>query len=435
MTTYSSDSALPRSLWRGQQADTVPIVERRGRFGDAFIFVLPLLLPIESTVGGQLFLPEVILLLFLPFLLDDARRRNISRISHVAVVLGGLWLFGLIFTDIYRGTSFHDYSRGWANVAFFLVDFAGLSLLVDGRWRRVMLFAAGLALGEALQFFLTPSLFAAGDPWKFGYGSSVTLASVLFAASIRRRPLVATGILIALGVINLKMGFRSLGGICFLTALMVVLAARSGHLIRFDRRPLRTMAALVASVLVGLVVVSAYEYAARNGVLGGKAEQKYSAQHGNLGIVVGGRPEILASALAIRDSPLIGHGSWAKDPTYAAALQQKLFQAGYPISQREVSSGLIPTGSYLFGAWVDGGVLGAVFWAWTLVITSSVLLRIHRLADSGRVALVAFLGFSFLWAVFFSPFGAEARIAAAFSLVVFVMAQEGLPAQPLPKKN
>lgn len=429
MTAYSRDATVPAAPWHVRHVTTVRLAERGGRFGDAFVFVVPLLLPVQFAVGGTLLLPEVLLLLAFPFLIDDARRRGVSRISHGVVALGVLWLFGLFFTDVYRGTSFHDYSRGWANVAFFLVDFAGLSLLIDGRWRRVMLFAAGLAAGEVLEFYVNPGVFAAGEPWKFGYGGAITLAGVLLASrpTVYRRPVVATGILIAFGVINLKMGFRSLGGICFLTAFMVMLAARSAHLVRLDRRALRTFTTLAASVLVGLVVVSAYGYVAGRGLLGGQAQQKYSAQQGNLGIVVGGRSEIIAEALAIRDSPLVGHGSWAKDPRYAAAVQNKLFQAGYPINEDAPSSALIPTHSYLFGAWVDGGILGAVFWLSTLVLAASVLLRLHRLAD-GRVALVAFLGFSFLWGVFFSPLGTEARLSVAFSLVVFLMARKDLSA-------
>jgi len=87
-----------------------------------------------------------------------------------------------------------------------------------------------------------------------------------------------------------------------------------------------------------------------------------------------------------------------------------------------LSQDLIPTHSHLFGAWVEAGVLGAVFWLWTLALVASVLPRLHRLAD-GRVALVAFLGVSFLWDIVFSPFGAERRLVVPFYLVVFLLAR------------
>src|SRR5437660_8719552 len=101
---------------------------------------------------------------------------------------------------------------------------------------------------------------------------------------------------------------------------------------------------------------------------------------------------------AIRDSPIIGHGSWAKNPKYVAALQDELHKAGYQGSTVPISPDLIPTHSHLFGAWVEAGILGAVFWFWALGLVASVLPRLHRLGDA-RVALVAFLAISFLWDV------------------------------------
>lgn len=425
MTASWGDAAASDSLWHGRQGTSERLTDRRDRFAEAFVFVVPLLLPVEFAVGGQLFLPEVVLLLALPFLLDDARRRGVSRISHGVVVLGALWLFGLFFTDIYRGTPFHDYSRGWSNVVFFLVSFASLSLLIDGRWRRVMLFAVGLAIGETLQFIFHPIIYAAGDPWKFGYGEPVTLAGVMVASlpTVYRRPIVSTGILVMLGVINLKMGFRNLAGTCLLAAFLILIAARSTYRVRLDRRAFRTITILATSVLAGFMVVAAYGYAARQGVLGVRAQQKYNSQQGKLGILIGGRREIIAEVLAIRDSPIIGHGSWAKDPKYAAAAKQVLFKAGYTTNAGSSSSDLIPTHSYLFGAWVAGGIPGAVFWLWAFALGASVLLRLHRLAD-GRVVLVAFLGSAFLWYVLFSPLGAGGRLVAAFYLIVVLLARK-----------
>ena len=427
MTAYSRGIATPASPWQGRHGTAVRLAERGGRFGDAFVFVVPLLLAVQFAVGGRLFLSEVVLLLALPFLLDDARRRGVSRISHGVVALGGLWLFGLVATDVYRGTPLDDYSRGWSKVAFLLLNFAALSLLIDGRWRRVTLFAAGLAAGLTLQFYFDPGIYAAGDPWKFGFGGAVTLAGVLLASrpTFNRRPVVATGILVALGVVNLRMEFRSLAGICFLAALMVLLAARSAHLVRLDRRAVRTFAALAVSVLAGVIIVEAYGYAAGHGLLGGRAQEKYQAQQSSLGILVGGRPEIIVAARAIRDSPIVGHGSWAKDPKYAAALQNELRQAGYRGAIVPLSQDLIPTHSHLFGAWVEAGVLGAVFWLWALALGASVLPRLHRLAG-GRVALVAFLGVSFLWDVLFSPFGAERRLVVPFYLIVLLLARKDI---------
>jgi hypothetical protein len=424
VTAYSRDTAVlaPHGF------DPPALIAKHGRrFGDVFVFIVPLLLSIEFAAGGRLFLSEVVLLLALPFLLHDARRRGVSRVSQVVVALGLVWLFGLLFTDIYRETPFHDYSRGWSKVAFLLLNFAALSLLIDGRWRRVTLFAAGLAVGWALQFFVNPDGYAAADPWKFGYGGAVTLAGVVLASrpAVYRRPVAASGILLALGVINLKMDFRSEAGVCLLTALIVVLAARSGRLVRLDRRAIKSFTVLAASVLAGFVIVDGYEYAAGHGSLGAEAQQKYEAQQSSFGILLSGRPQVIVAIRAIRDSPIIGHGSWAKDPTYAAALQAELRKAGYRGRTLPHSPDIIPTHSHVLGAWVEAGILGPLLWLWALLLALSVLPRVHHLAD-GRVVLVAFLGTSFLWDVLFSPFGAQQRLIMPFYLVVLLLARQEL---------
>lgn len=427
MTSYPTDGATVALRRSGPAGRTAGLVGNGGQLGDVVAFCIPLLLVVQFSIGGRLFLSEVALALALPFLLDNARRRRVSRVSQVAVGFGLLWLFGLFVTDVYRGTSFVDYSRGWSKVAFLLLNFAALSLLIDGRWRRVTLFAAGVAFGQVLQYYVTPDAYATGDPWKFGFGTAVTLALVLVASLPRvyRRPVLALGILVVLGVVNLKLGFRSLGGVCLLAAFVVLLAVRSAHLVRLDRRALRTITALVASVLAGFVVVDAYGYAAGHGLLGDRVQQKYEAQRSGLGILLSGRSEVTVAARAIRDSPILGHGSWAKDPKYAAALQEELRRAGYRGGTATTSPELIPTHSHLFGSWVEAGIFGAVFWLWALVLLARVLPRLHRLAD-GRVVLVAFLGVLFGWDVLFSPFGAERRLTVPFFLIVLLLAQKDI---------
>lgn len=427
MTTYSR-AAFPASPSHEWPRTVGRLAYGGTSFGDAFAFVVPILLAVHFGVGGQLFLSEVVLLLALPFLFDDARRRGVKRISPVAVTLAVLWMFSLILTDVYRGTPFEDYSRGWSKVAFLVLNFAAISLLIDGRWRRVTLFAIGLAIGEVLQFYLEPSIYAAGNPWKFGLGPPVTLAGALLASrpAVYRRPVLAAGIFLALGVVNLKLGFRSLGGVCLLSGFIVVLAARSAHLLRIDRRGLRTLTVLGLSVLVAFVVVDIYGYTARHGLLGGQVLQKYETEQSSLGIL-SGRPEIIVAARAIRDSPIIGHGSWAKDPKYVADLQAELHKAGYRGSTVPRSPDLIPTHSHLFGAWVEAGILGALFWLWMLALAINLLPRVHRLAG-GFPPLVAFLAVSFLWDVLFSPFGAERRLVMAFYLTVFLLARNEIRA-------
>lgn len=398
-------------------------VDREGIGGDALALMVPLLLPIEFNVGGRLFLPEVVLLVALPFLFHDARKRGVSRISRTVVALGLVWLVGLVVTDLYRGTAFVDYSRGWSRVGFLLLNFAALSLLIDDRWRRVFLVAWGLAAGTILQFLLNPNALAGYFPWKFGYGFGLTLAGVLLAANGRvyRRPPIAIAILVFVGALNVWMDFRSLGGVCLLAAALAALAAYSSRLIRLGRPPIRTALIVTTLAVCGVAVVGAYSVAAGRGLLGAQAEYRYEHQAGILGIPVG-RPETIASVRAIRDSPLLGHGSWPKDPKYLSYLVKVLRDHGIEPSNDLLALKTIPTHSHFLGTWVEAGVLGTIFWIWCLVLDASLLPRLYLLMD-GRIVFVAFAGVAFLWDILLSPFSAERRLFVAFYVIVLLLAR------------
>ena len=89
------------------------------------------------------------------------------------------------------------------------------------------------------------------------------------------------------------------------------------------------------------------------------------------------------------------------------------------ITREELRNGFIPSHSYLFGAWVDAGILGAVFWAWVFVMTARILLRVHP-ANTELLPVVAFLAFLLLWNIPFSPFGTDGRLTFPYSFVLLM---------------
>ena len=59
---------------------------------------------------------------------------------------------------------------------------------------------------------------------------------------------------------------------------------------------------------------------------GTKYEQESA---GYYGVLLGGRPELLAELPAVYDSPILGHGSWAREPLYIIEQRQALLLLGY----------------------------------------------------------------------------------------------------------
>lgn len=417
-TKIFADRSAARPVWRRSETQS----PRSDLLGNAFACFIPMLMFIEVRLVGRLFLSEILLLCMLPFLLMVRGRLLLAPLPRKLLLLGLAWLLSQILTDAIRGTPFEDWSRGWSKIAFLLLNFSAVYLYLNGKEKRFFLFAVGIALGQILAYLLNPNIFAEAYPWKFGYGAAITLLVVL-ASQMRvlgGRKLSPSAIVMGVGILNFYMGHRSLGLICLLAGWFIWLKQSS----RFGLKKMRWSKVAMLFLLGGVAISGIsglYGYGASEGWLGDEARERYSVQSsGDMGILLGARTEILASAQAIIDSPVIGHGSWAKDPKYADILVSALGQHGYEI-QEESESDLIPSHSYIMGAWVEAGFVGAIFWLWALMLTARVLIA-NQGANSALALLVAFVAFNLLWNIPFSPFGAEGRLYTAYDLSLMMFA-------------
>lgn len=408
------------------------LAHRKHYLGDAYCLIVPATLLIHVRLVGNLFLPEVLLAITLPVLIASAQHRGVRRVSTTFVLLVSLWLVGQILADIYAESSFTNYARGWANIAFFLSNVVVLSLLVGQRWQRVTLIATGLVAGEILQFLVDPSVLAQAEPWKFGLGPPLTLAAAMIVSrpAVFRHRWIPVCVMLAFAFINLRLGFRALAGASFLTALyVVVLAQRAGRGHTRERHAfLRLLLVASVAVIGGGGFIIGYTYAASSGLLGNTVQHKYLAQRSSYGILVSGRPSVLVDLHAISDSPIFGHGSWASDDKYAKIMREELSEAGYHEAIAPNSQGLIESHSQLLGAWVSAGIMGPFFWLWVLGLIATVLRRGQQL-PSHRIPFVVLIASWTAWNIFFSPFAGEARLFVALCVVVLLMARRDVLSQ------
>jgi hypothetical protein len=386
---------------------------------DVWAFVVPAVSSVEITVIGQLIVGEILALAMLPWLRSARDRPALPRWF---VVLWAGWLISQIMTDAVVGSAFADYSRGWAAIVFTFTDFAAILVLASTP-RRARLFAIGLAAGGVLGFLFAPSVFAAGDPWKWAFALPVglLLAAGLSGTTGARFRWLTVGAFVAFGIVNLELGFRSLGGVSLLTAGYLVLSALVG---RPERVSARSM--LRAVVGLGFLAVAVwgtlqiYDTAASQGLLGPEAQTKYLSQSGSLGVLIGGRSEVLVSSQAIIDSPILGHGSWAKDPVYAELLDNTLSSLGYEVGATSSDVALIPAHSFLTQSWVWAGLLGGVFWLAVLGIAVWLLANLY----ASRVELAPLIVFStmlLLWNIAFSPYGYTMRVLSTYAIALCLL--------------
>jgi hypothetical protein len=393
---------------------------------DVLTFMIPCLMFVKINAIGVLIGSDLLLLFAFIYLAFRGKLQISSPLAKRFVVLCSLWLVSQIVTDIVRRSAFVDYARGWSNIGLTLVNFAVICTLVYGRRRRIVLYGWGVVVGNVLTLIFVRDEVVASDPWKFGLSYPVTLAVFLIASRKNCRGHWPITLSALIGTVNLGLGYRSEGGFC-LAAALYLLVARSLQR-KYAGKPklkLRTVAVIAASLIAGVLgAYWAYAYAAATGILGEEARVKFAEQSsGKYGVLLGGRSELLGSIPAIYDSPILGHGSWAKDLKYLIIREEAMALLGYrnanAIPRQDIVSGIIQTHSYFFGAWVDAGILGAVFWAWVWVMVLKVLMRVYP-PKFVLPVMVPWMAFELLWAILFSPYGVGARIIAPYYIVVLI---------------
>lgn len=397
---------------------------------DWLILLIPTLGLISINFVGQLFIHEL-LLLFLLFLLllkggSVLRSPTHRRITYFLL----LWIVSQVVTDLVRNSLPSDYLRGWSKLIFFGTSFLALAALISNE-RRAFIWLLASTIPLAIRpFLLFDGALEPANLWKFGVGASLlSLFSlpILWKLTKQRK---LTSPYWALATIYFLFGFGSfflnsrsfaalsiLGGIITLSYIYYRGAAL---------RPKFIAIAICACLITANLLASLYTWGASNGTFGEEAYIKYnmqtSSEGGALTLLLGGRSESLVAMQAISDSPLIGHGSWARNFYYVELLhnfrQQFLDENPSQITD-EISDGLIPTHSYLFGSWVEAGIFGALFWIYILgwcYIT--VLPMAWKRGDGlGLFCVIAITQLS--WNILFSPFGANVRVDTAATLAIF----------------
>ncbi|WP_377299746.1 hypothetical protein [Rhizobium sp. SGZ-381] len=364
---------------------------------------------VGRVTGSEVFLiPIAVVAIFRP-----GPNIAAARQFYIFIVL---WAFGAFVSDIINGSTFEDYSRGWAKIIFFGLNFTALRWLIGTDRTRIIVFIYALAVATAARIALgrvsdelADDVF--GNSWKFGYGQLFTMTTLLISAHLLRmtwsRPF-GMAAPFAAAAVSLLMNARNLTGLTTLAGLISAMTAGR-------KRPFPVsyiIGIAVAAGVAGLVVINIYEYSAGQGLLGREAQDKYLQQsQGNLNILLAGRTESLASTQAIIDAPILGHGSWARNINYVMLMLNRMAAEGLEV-RNQITSDLIPSHSHLLGAWVEHGVLGAAFWFWAVYVTLKGLLGAAQ-RPTPYTGFVAFIGLSLLWDTFFSPFGLERRVVTA----------------------
>lgn len=394
-------------------------------------FLLGFLTFIKIGLIGSVSANELVLAAALPFYTNTILKLMRDKRLRRVLILGLLYLLSLIASDLYRGSMAEDYLRGWTRVAFTLTAMVSLMAILAGRGTITwLLFLVGWFLspfGGVLAYGVQTELYKfylAGSISGFSFIGLGYLPAILSPIGFTL-PIIAT----ALAFLN---DSRSAGGVTLLAFLLVSLRALGGRLESWSARKLALVAVILILGAVG--IIKFYGYAASNGYFGVDAYDKYMSQVSPgdstlVSIIFGGRVEIYFTWPKIAESPFIGYGSWPKDwvYTHGRAAELNIPSLGAILGSRSnVDAGLIPSHSHIFGAWLEAGVFGAIFWAYALWLTIRVLIS-GRVTQVGKLwPVFTYVLISFAWDMLFSPFGGERRVWNGFVLAwILSLTMEG----------
>ena len=301
--------------------------------------------------------------------------------------------------------------------------------------RRCVYFVLGILCAQIIDYFISPNLYVETQPWKFGFGTWTNMLVLIVSGStlaFSKNRIVWLFIYVLIFLIialNFYVSSRSLGLILFVSFVLFLASERASTKVvktkRLNKLKLKNYVGMSSVLLLSILVAySSYSYFADSGLLGEEAQTKFERQSsGSMGILVGGRQEILVSSLAIYDAPIIGHGSWPKDSQYSDLISGFLDDLGYDLPAIVYSGDVIPTHSYLIGAWVYAGILGALFWFYILSINLKSMMHSFNLKSSYKL-FILYCAIYFSWDILFSPLGLYSRTYAALMLVIVLSSKE-----------
>jgi hypothetical protein len=427
--TYPSAHPASRKA-RGGQSDIAPYWSRRlwinwcglGVASGLFVKLI-----------GYLTMLEAYFLITLPLRAQAVFNAAVARGVAPFTLLWIGWVVGAAVADIVNDTPFSFAARGFSR-AFFL-GFLCLCLLP--LWasapRSYEAFLAGIPAAHVigLKYFRSgtyTTLDGEIDASTLGWENwtNYFIASIVvyvIASHWRRRPWFCIAVAGVSGAVNLIMGSRSAGATQLLAAVVMPFFVKPSRSKEFAWRKIvrrlgigRIFAIVLAAMIATIAVSGTYGYLATSGTLGEKAKQKYEKQkNAKGGMLVGGRSEFFIGLAAALDKPLLGHGSWPEDTVGYADKASARFGVEI-VEDRAHDKRLrkfIKVHSAIMSAWVDHGILGALFWMYLLVfVVRNVPRSVTYMPE--YTGVIVFNSVAFLWAFFFSPIQQRSYNAIVF---------------------
>jgi hypothetical protein len=372
---------------------------------------------------GYIGVTELFFFALSPIVFFKNRRLLIRHGFGTVLNLAVLWACSALLTDWLRGNTITNLLKG---VAVPYALFSGIVCTHALLWDDVESFkwaVFGFAVSVLLSTYVLP------------YGSNVGLAEkqgidvVTATKEYKLYGIIMANAFLLLPVQTLYLKLPQLlnvGLTAFVSLFSLLEGGRSAFLVKFSsawvmwmggkkatsmRKVARNYIPILLSLLiVGWGATAIYKVAVTKGYMGEAELEKFEEQSESRIGLMSGRSEFLSALMAIRDSPLIGHGSWAIDFNGYYLRAQELVDrdTALKIAESNYSRGLIgwiPCHSYVWQAWVWHGLLGGIFWIYVFFRVFVKTFFRYLFVFPALFGYFAIQLPSEFWNVWFSPLG------------------------------
>lgn len=377
--------------------------EPRSTFILGVAFLTGLLAPFTINVVGSLPLAEIVLIALAGAIVVQACLTGRIAAPYfrepllwLLIAAQGLALVSYIVSDIFRETTTNDILRGWSRMIFLSLDIAGIAYLFGADRRSFLVTQIGLALSG----FAAVAVYGAQYDayWKFGFGAPITFVVLLLLP--RLGFWLGTFSLFGLGFLHLVLDFRSFGAVCFMAGVLVLVTRLPRQL-----RVVTVIPSLIGAIALAIVFTQTRGH-----------EQTQRGERSNVE-----RSAMMEAAWeAVRESPMIGQGSWfSKSPVMGNFLflrAAKAQEAGVHGYATDVDEKNMAIHSQILVSVAEGGLVGGTFFfvfglalLWGLGYCT-----LWRFYDVNSPLYLTVLLLS-VWNLLFSPFSGPHRLLIAFS--------------------
>ena len=379
---------------------------------------------VNVNIFGLISVSEVICILILPSLIFQRRNvlKSFSQNEKITGFMILIWMIAISLSDIINQTPFLKFLKGIGHPLAILASFYTLNTLLQSTKYFFKYFIYGSVVSAVL-FYFTDKI--AQDQFRFGlfYIIVAFIFVIIYKLWGQGKKKVVYYILVLVSALAFWKGGRSSGLVLIFAILILYYASVNKSVSNINLSPRKLITLFIGVFLVIVVIQEVYVYAVRNKMFSGDFQTKYEEQLSTgLPLILSGRTELIGSSQAITDSPFFGHGSWASNSKYLSLILNKTGVSNKEIFEYKINTfgqTKIPSHSFLFGEWVEHGVLGVFFMLFFCSRLISLLLFCIRNIKFSYSPYLVFIFSTFLWHLFFSPLGSDKRLIFSMILAIY----------------